>query len=228
MPLLKVRRREREVKIKLSCLENSYDALIAQSEGKLLEYHRRQQWGQDMRLAIQQEEANLKTLRAEKVERLQALPRETQLIPVQPELEAVALIVPVASLSPGRPDKEVKERVEQAGMEFVMRYEREQGRQPQDVSEKKLGYDVESTGAKEKRCIEVKSFASTGPLELTPHEWHMARRLRNNYWLYVVENSTSGPTLSPVQDPSVRLRPQEVWSITGFSIPGWKAQISTH
>lgn len=89
-------RREREVNIKVRCLKNSYDTLISESEGKLSDYRRRQQSGQDMRLAIQQEEANLKTLNAEKVERLQALPRETQLILLQPELEAVALILPIS------------------------------------------------------------------------------------------------------------------------------------
>lgn len=112
-------------------------------------------------------------------------------------------------------------------MEFVMRYEREQGRETEDVSEKKLGYDVESTGPAEKRYIEVKSFASTGSLELTPNEWQMARRLTKSYWLYIVENAVSGPKLTLVQDPSARLQPQEKWSITGFSIPDWKAQIGS-
>lgn len=49
------------------------------------------------------------------------------------------------------------------------------------MSEKKLGYGVESTGAIEKPFVEVKSFASTGPLELTPNEWQMVRCLAKNY-----------------------------------------------
>jgi len=220
-------RREREVNIKLSCLKNSYDAFISESESKLSGYRRRQQRGQDMRLAIQQEEANLKTLNAEKVERLQALPWETQFTLLQPELEAVALIVPVASFFGGTPSEEAKEREEQAGVEFVMRYERQQGREPEDVSKKKLGYDVESAGGTKKRCIEVKSFASTGSLELTSNEWQMARRLTKDYWLYIVENAIPTPKLTAIQDPTAKLHPQEKWNITGFSFPYWKAQIGS-
>lgn len=78
-----------------------------------------------MRLAIQQEEANLQVLKTKKIGRLRSLPRDTLLIILQPELEAVALIVPLASLSPRKSGEEAREKVEIAGMEYVMRYELE-------------------------------------------------------------------------------------------------------
>ena len=218
-------RRQREVDIKRRQLESSYKALIDESNIKLLDYHRRQERGEDMRLAIQQEEANLKKLIAEKEERLKALPRESELFLLQPELEALALVVP-ASISAAGKDEQTKKAVEKAGMEFVMRYEREQGRNPQDMSERKLGYDIESAGAEEKRYIEVKAFATTGPLELTPHEWQIAQRLEDAYWLYIVENALTQPQLTALQNPASVLEVQPVWEITGFSIADWREQLA--
>lgn len=218
-------RRRREADIKRRWLENSYNALIAESNAKLFNYHHRQERGEDMRLAIQQEEAILKKLIAEKEERFKALPRETELFLLRPELEALALVVPLASVSAREEDEEAKRAVERAGMEFVMRYERERGRNPEDVSERKLGYDIESAGPEEKRYIEVKSFATTGPLELTPHEWQIAQRLKNAYWLYIVENVLSQPRLTTIQNPASILEVRPIWEITGFSIADWKEQL---
>ncbi len=219
-------RRRREAEIKRRWLESSYDALIAESNTKLFNYHRRQERGEDMRLAIQQEEANLKKLIAEKEERLEALPRETQLSLLEPELEALALVVPLTSVSAREGDEEAKKAVERAGMEFVIRYEREQGRNPKDVSERKLGYDIESTGPEGKRYIEVKAFATTGPLELTPHEWQIAQRFKDAYWLYVVENALSQPRLTTIRNPTSVLEVRPIWEITGFSIADWREQLA--
>jgi len=46
-----------------------------------------------------------------------------------------------------------------------------------DVSTGFKGYDVESFG----RVIEVKSFRTTGPVEMTSHEWQTASRMRGIY-----------------------------------------------
>ena len=89
---------------------------------------------------------------------------------------------------------------------MVIEHERAQGRQVYDVSEKNLGYDVTSLdlSSGELRLIEVKGLAGdSGSILLTPNERRVADDRRDCYWLYVVTNCGSTPTLQePIKDPA--------------------------
>ncbi|MEM4303591.1 MAG: helicase-related protein [Candidatus Caldarchaeum sp.] len=116
---------------------------------------------------------------------------------VGPELRAIAFILPAKEgINDSRLD------VERAGIECVLRYERANGREPLDVSDELRGYDILSTETQGSlRYIEVKSFAHTGDLAFTEHEWRVASRIGANYWVYVVENVFSTPVVYTVRDP---------------------------
>ena len=217
-------RRERECAIKERWLRASYDELLRESQDKLFAYHRRQDAGEDMDAAIRQEEENLKALLREQRERLAELEKERQVDGLEPELEAVALILPKPLAAPEAPGagEEARRRVEEAGMRVAMEYERSQGWTPEDVSRDFLGYDIQSTSPAETRYIEVKAFAATGPLELTPHEWQMARRLGEAYWLYVVEDALTAPRLHRIPDPAGHYQPQAVVGVVKLVIEDWK------
>ncbi|MDW8226370.1 MAG: DUF3883 domain-containing protein [Anaerolineales bacterium] len=219
------KRRERECAIKERWLQQSFDTLMKESQDKLWDYRRRADEGEDMRIAIQQEEENLKALRREKDERSKELEQERLLTVLEPELQAVALVIPKSALSAkgtaGQDEETIKRQVEKAGMDFVMDYERRQGREPKDVSGEFCGYDIISTSLTETRYIEVKSFATTGTVEMTAHEWQMAERLGDRYWLYVVENALTEPTLHIVQNPT-RLNAQPIVGIVKVAIAQWK------
>ncbi|MEZ8217345.1 protein of unknown function (DUF3883) [Candidatus Fervidibacteria bacterium JGI MDM2 SSWTFF-3-K9] len=216
-------RRERETAIKERWLQMSFDALIKEANDKLFAYRRRAEEGEDMRLAIQQEEENLKALVREQKERMDELAKERKLMPTEPQLEAVALIVPKTLVAkPTDEDEEAKRRVEEAGMKVAMEYEREHGRQPEDVSNQFLGYDIVSCSETEVRYIEVKSFATTGTVELTPHEWQMAERLQDTYWLYIVEDTLTEPKLHTIQNPAASLKAQPVTGVIKIVVEGWK------
>lgn len=102
--------------------------------------------------------------------------------------------------------EELKRKVELAGMDFVMKYEKEHGREPIDVSSETIrGYDIESSSPSEKRYIEVKSFSTTGQIEITSNEWRTASTLMDDYYLYVVQNVFLKPELKIVRDPYVNL-----------------------
>jgi len=221
------KRRDREGKIKRDWLERSFDALISESNAKLFDYHKRAGRGEEMRIAIQQEEENLKALVREKEERLEALNRERTLTLLEPELEAVAIVLPkqYVEAKGALADEGLKRQVEQAGMSEAMSYEREHSREPQNVSNERRGFDITSTGRGETRFIEVKAFMETGPLELTPHEWQMAHRLGDAYWLYAVENALTQPRLTPIQNPAKNLKPKEVWGVVKMVISEWKSSI---
>lgn len=115
------------------------------------------------------------------------------------------------------------EAIEQVGMDLAMRYEREQGRQPEDVSTQALGYDIRSTDKDGNyRYIEVKARARSGAIALTPNEWVMANRLGEEYWLYVVEQAATDPVLYTLQNPSVHLKPEEEVEIVRYVVKDWR------
>lgn len=228
-----LRRREREARIKRKHLTQTFDVLIEESNRKLLDYARREEQGEDVRLAKSEEEKRLKGLLEEREERFKELERETSLTRLEPELLAVALVVPpeAVEVTP-KPEggqigeAEAKRRTEEIGMQVAMEHERKEGREPQDVSKEFLGYDIVSRGAEETRYIEVKAFATTGPLELTPHEWQMARRLGDQYWIYVVEDALTQPRLTTIQDPVRTLpNPQEVVDVVKVVVERWKDSV---
>lgn len=90
-------------------------------------------------------------------------------------------------------------------MQVVIEHERALGRQVFDVHEKDLGYDVTSLdlNSGELRLIEVKGIgAVTGTVVLTPNERRVAEDRRDCYWLYVVTDCKTNPTLQQVPDPA--------------------------
>ncbi|MCS7225149.1 MAG: helicase-related protein [Armatimonadetes bacterium] len=219
------KRRERELTIKERCVQQSFHTLIQESQHKLWDYRLRADKGEDMGIAIQQEEENLKALTKERDERLKQLEEERTLTVLEPELQAVALILPRSAVTPETPvqkdEGSLKKQIEDAGLRFVMDYERKEGRQPTDVSKEFRGYDIISVSPTETRYIEVKSFATTGTVEMTAHEWQMAERLGDRYWLYVVENALTEPTLHLIQKPT-RLHAEHIVDIVKVVIKQWR------
>ena len=117
----------------------------------------------------------------------------------------------VSSLTKVREEEDVEEKLitERAGIKEVIKLERKRAggdkekiKKIKDVSAKFKGYDVESFD----RVIEVKSFRATGPVVFTPHEWRTASRMRETYWLYVVENALTEPKITCIQDPAERFK----------------------
>ncbi len=90
---------------------------------------------------------------------------------------------------------------EMTAMRVAIEHEQALGRQVEDVHQKNLGYDITSLDPRsgDLRLIEVKGLAGpTGSVLLTPNERRVAEDRPDCYWLYVVTNCASEPTL---QDP---------------------------
>jgi hypothetical protein len=51
------------------------------------------------------------------------------------------------------------------------------------------------------RFIEVKGRAGTGEIALTSNEYNTAKRLKKDYWLYVVFHCATTPSLNTICDP---------------------------
>ncbi len=141
-------------------------------------------------------------------------------MPSAPQVVGVARVIPRPAADPGlRSDAEI----ETIGMRVALEHERREGRAPADVSRENLGYDLRSEapdGAV--RYIEVKARATTGAVVLTPNEWLMARRLGDEYWLYVVEHAAAEPRLFTLRNPAAKLRPEEVVELVRLVVKDWR------
>ncbi len=82
--------------------------------------------------------------------------------------------------------------IERAGIEYVLRLEREAGRHPEDVHDQRgFSYDVSSPPRK----IEVKAFGGSArgaPIPLEDRQVKAAREDPENFYVYVVDNIASG------------------------------------
>lgn len=123
---------------------------------------------------------------------------------------------PIIDKKPPTPkeiSQETKEKIEIAAMAWVERYEKENKREPKDVSQYNLGYDVESSDllSGEKRYIEVKG-ASKRPekREVTINEWRKAIELGDNYYIYYVLGlGESEGEIRIIKNPAKKITPDE-------------------
>jgi SNF2 family DNA or RNA helicase len=214
-----VEERNRQAEIKRKYGVKSLDFLIGELDAELAELYERQEEGDRVELAIRnkeerkrQYEAYLKTLQLE-------IEQEVSLAISMPKFIGAVLVKPEYSEKVG--SKEMKE----IGREFVKEYEREHGREPTDVPDG-YGYDLISKGTNEVRYIEIKGFSREGEADITPNEWFKAKRFKEQFWLYVVANAATSPTLYIINNPAEKLNVEEKIEVVRFMVPieEWKAK----
>jgi superfamily II DNA or RNA helicase len=163
---------------------------IAGAEGRLAQAENRHAELLSRREKRRRELQQQKSLTLQNVERMASV-----LILPHPEREA-------PELRRMRPNPET----EATAMWIAMEYERSSGRQVFDVHEQNLGYDVTSldVSSGELRLIEIKGLSeAAGMILLTPNERRVAEDRRDCYWLYIVTNCATAPTMQePVRDPA--------------------------
>lgn len=199
--------RKRQAAIKEKYGLKSLNYLILQLDSDLISLYERREKGENVdRLVRNKEEKkqdyedSLKTLEV-------TIAQEGRLTPSTPNyLGAIRVIPAPAEASAMKSDPEI----ERIGMEVAMRYERQHGRTPEDVSAENLGFDVRSTdSAGVKRYIEVKARAGLGAVALTQNEWFKAKQFKSDYFLYAVLNAASQPILYIIQNPAEETHPEE-------------------
>jgi superfamily II DNA or RNA helicase len=213
-------RRQRDAEIKRKYGIRSLESMILESDGKITDYETRRMKGENIpELTIQNEIRKKEDLERKK-QRLQSeIEAEVHLYPTEPKILGAVRVLPQKAHADMVSDKEV----EQLGMNIAMEYERSHGRTPEDVSFQDLGYDIRSRDDKGNyRYIEVKARAREGAVALTPNEWLMAQRLKEEYWLYVVVNAASNPELYLIQNPTAKLEPDKVVDIVRYFVKNWK------
>ena len=219
--LLKERLRQAEIKEKYGV--KSLESLIRKYDLKLMEYVEKSKQGAKMDLAIQMAERRKKEYEKALEELKWEIEREKNLTVSMPKLVGVVRVI--------AGDEMVSDaEIEKIGMEVAMAYERMHGRIPEDVSALNLGYDIRSKSKDGGvRYIEVKARATTGDVALTPNEWFKAKRFKEEYWLYIVENAAINPTLYIINNPAEKLEVVEKVEAVRFIVPvnewKWKGRV---
>ena len=217
--IFKERKRQTEIKRKYGI--KSLEYLIGELDADLAELYERQAEGEKVDLVIRNKEERkrqyeeaLKTLKRE-------IEQEVSLTISMPKFVGAVLVKPTAS-----EDMISDEEIEKIGMDVAMEYERNQGREPEDVSKENLGFDIRSKGKEETRYIEVKARKDEGQVALTCNEWFKAKRFKEQYWLYIVANATTHPTLYIINNPAENLKIQEKIEVVRFIVPlgEWKSK----
>jgi hypothetical protein len=217
------RQREHDAEIKRKYGLRSLQELILRSEEKLIEYETKRAKGIEIPEAtIQTERRKKEDFERKKAELEKKIQAETNLLLSPPKILGVVRVIPQTPI-----EDELKEdlEIEKIGMQIVMNFEISQGRNPEDVSLQKLGFDIRSKASDGSyRYIEVKARAREGKIALTPNEWLMANRLKDEYWLYVVVNVATKPELYTIQNPAIKLKPNEEIEIVRYIIDkdDWK------
>ncbi len=217
-----------EIEIVRRYLRESFDVLIARSDGMLMDYEHKQANGKDMRIKIAEEERRNADLRRRKDERLTRADREAMISLSEPRIVGMAAIVPALPGAHGA-DMHRDDEVERAAVACVMSHELRQGRQPEDLSPLKLPYDVRSIDTQgNTRYIEVKGRAGIGGVELSEREWLTAENMGQDYWLYIVTDAKTQPALQIIRNPVQALAAGEIVRRTRYHIPAEAWQSAAH
>lgn len=197
------RKRQAEIKEKYGI--KSLDKLVVDLDGELIELYTRKDRGESVDLPIRNKEDQKRRYEKSKDELVDMIEKEKNLTMSTPVFLGIIRVKPIAHVEEAmQSDPEIERR----GMEVVTKYERDAGRQPEDVSKENLGFDIRSkdqTGIF--RYIEVKARARIGAVALTQNEWFKAQRLGNDFYLYVVWNAAQNSNAKPliVQNPALNL-----------------------
>ena len=180
----------------------------------MAEIHEQGQFGDETLMAanIKKVEDKLDELNGRLEQRTAELRREAECMIGDIQHVGRAWVLP----HPERNSPQIREMVtdpeiERIAVQFAIKHEEAEGRVVESVEADNRGFDLISRKphpedpktAIDVRFIEVKGRAQTGDIALTSNEYNTARRLRKDYWLYVVFHcGTPKPSLNILNDPS--------------------------
>lgn len=205
--------RARETSTISKHLEISLGELIHRQNLRLAELHELHQRDTSQPLAanLKQTEDRIDELNARLERRRSELQQERECMIGDIQHLGKAWVLPhperdSPSVAPMVSDPEI----ERLAVQFVIAHEEAEGRIVESVEALNRGFDLISRKPHPEdpktsidvRFIEVKGRSYTGEVALTSNEYHTARRLRKDYWLYVVFHCAAQPSLNILRDPS--------------------------
>ncbi len=190
-------------------LEDAFEQVIFDVQGEINELQGKALMSDDEKtqMKLQAKEQRLADLKQRKHERLEQMRHGAELFAVEPKVLGCAYVVPLnqmeyrQSYGMSRDDE-----VEHIAMQQAMEYERQQSREPVDVSADNVGYDIRSLASDgSKRYIEVKGRSGTDGVMLSENEINRLAQLGNKAWLYIVTDCATKPQLHLICNPAQRM-----------------------
>jgi superfamily II DNA or RNA helicase len=207
--------RARETRTIAHHLEISLHELIHRQNMRLAELMEQRQRGEDTPLLaanIKQTEDKLDELNARLESRRLELQQERECMIGDIHYIGCAWVLPHPERSSPQIAPMVSDpEIERIAIQMAITHEQARGWVVEDVQKDNRGFDLVSRKphpedpktAIEVRFIEVKGRCDTGEIALTSNEYNTAKRLRKDYWLYVVFHcGTPNPSLNALHDPA--------------------------
>jgi len=195
-------------------LEISLKELIHRQNLRMAELHEQGQGGDETLMAanMKKVEDKLDELNGRLEQRTGELRREAECVIGDVNHLGRAWVLPhpertSPQIAPMVSDPEI----ERTAVRHVIAHEEARGWRVESVEADNRGFDLisrkphpeDAKTAIEVRFIEVKGRAHTGDIALTANEYNTAKRLRKDYWLYVVFHcATPNPSLNILHDPA--------------------------
>jgi superfamily II DNA or RNA helicase len=195
-------------------LKISLNELIHRQNLRMAEIHESGQFGDETLMAanMKKVEDKLDELNGRLEQRTAELRREAECMIGDIQHVGRAWVLP----HPERTSPQIREMVTDPEIERIavlaaIKHEEAEGRVVESVEADNRGFDLISrkphpedpNTAIDVRFIEVKGRSHIGDIALTTNEYNTARRLRKDYWLYVVFHCASPvPSLNKLNDPA--------------------------
>ncbi len=210
--------RQRQANIKQKYGIQSLDHLIWKLDGDLITLFGRKEQGENVDLVIRNKEERKANYEKALDELKAQIEKEKSLTMSMPQFKGIIRVIPETQVEPEmRSDPEV----ERIGMAITMEYEKQQHRNPEDVADQNLGFDIRSRDPKtnEIRYIEVKARSTAAAVALTQNEWFKAKQFKEEYYLYAVMNARTDPKLYIIRNPAETLSAEEKIEVVRYFIP---------
>jgi len=220
--------RNRQAQIKEKYGIKSLDQLVVSLDGDLIQLYDRKEQGANVDLAIRNKEEQKRKYEKGRDELQDIIAKERNLTMTMPSFLGTVRVKPAVHVGE---DMRRDDEVERLGMQIVMKYEKDEGRFPEDVSKDNLGFDIRSKSRDGKaRYVEVKARALVGSVALTQNEWFKAQRLGTDYYLYVVWNAGSDPNAKPriIQDPVRNVKVEERIEVVRYIVSASEVEQKSH
>jgi hypothetical protein len=223
------RERERQVRVVSEHMEISLNALIDRAQCQYAELVSQKDGGSsetglDGRIKVTEDRLDELVARLER--RRAELRMEKECVITNLQHLGSAWVLPHPERKAPQFSKMVADpEIEKAAVRAAIAFEEARGWKVQSVEAENRGFDLISRRshpedpqtAIEIRFVEVKGRAYTGEIALTANEYRTAERLKNDYWLYIVFNCATTPTVNPIQNP-VRLEWQPVVKVEHYRL----------
>ncbi len=226
------RRVDEDVGTRREYVEEAFTNIVMDLTAEINELQRRSLLGDEKAAGLlEDKQKRIVELQRKRKQRMQEFEMMLKLSIRAPTVLGCAYVVPLSQVEYERHYGMTRDdEAEVTAMQEAMAFERDQGRNAEDVSEQDLGYDIRSASLEGlKRYIEVKGRNVEGAVMISENEMNRLTQLGTSAWLYVVTHCATTPELYRIKDPGNTIDAEERSKGVQYYVPEaqWRARART-